>query len=60
VSDEPVAASDESRRVPPWMIRAIAIFWAGLLVVGAVRHLWARLDELLLLVVVSLFLSFAI
>ena len=55
---EPVAP--EAKRVPPWIVRAIVIFWAGLLAVGVLRHVWKQLDGLVLLVVISLFLSFAI
>ncbi len=51
---------DPSQRVPAWMIRAILIFWGGFLAVGVVRHIWGRIDSLILLLVVSLFLAFAI
>lgn len=51
---------DPSQRVPGWMIRAIVIFWSGFLAVGLVRHVWDRLDGLVLLIVISLFLAFAI
>lgn len=51
---------DASQRVPPWMIRAILIFWAGFLAVGIVRYIWDQVDSLILLLVVSLFLAFAI
>jgi predicted PurR-regulated permease PerM len=51
---------DAGQRVPAWMIRAILIFWAGFLAVGIVRHVWDRVDSLILLLVISLFLAFAI
>lgn len=51
---------DESRRIPAWVVRAIVVFWFGFLVAGVVRHLWFRLDGLLLLLLVSLFLALAI
>ena len=51
---------DPSQRVPAWMIRAIMIFWAGFVAVGVIRHVWHQLDSLILLLVVSLFLAFAI
>lgn len=51
---------DPSQRVPGWMIRAVVIFWSGFLAVGLVRHVWDRLDGLVLLIVISLFLAFAI
>jgi len=47
-------------RVPGWIIRAIIIFWFGFLVVGLIGHLWNRLDSLILLLVISLFLALAI
>jgi len=50
----------EGDRIPRWVIRAIAVFWLGFLVVGVVAHLWGRLDGLVLLIVVSLFLALAI
>ena len=49
-----------SQRVPGWVIRAIVVFWIGFMVVGLVRHMWARLDGLILLLVISLFLALAI
>jgi predicted PurR-regulated permease PerM len=52
--------STDQHRVPPWVLRAIAVFWFGFLVVGVVRHFWIRLDGLLLLLVISLFLALAI
>ena len=48
------------QRVPGWVIRAIAVFWLGFMVVGLVRHLWFQLDGLILLLVISLFLALAI
>jgi predicted PurR-regulated permease PerM len=52
--------ADTAQRVPPWVIRAIAIFWFGFVLVGLVRHLWFRLDGLALLLVIALFLALAI
>jgi predicted PurR-regulated permease PerM len=49
-----------SERVPGWVVRAIVIFWIGFLVVGLVGHLWDRLDGLVLLLIISLFLALAI
>lgn len=57
---QPAPGRDASQRVPAWMIRAIVIFWVGFLAVGAVRHVWNSVDSLILLLVVSLFLAFAI
>jgi predicted PurR-regulated permease PerM len=47
-------------RMPGWVIRAIAVFWLGFLMVGVVKNLWGRLSGLLLLLVISLFLALAI
>ncbi len=57
-ADLSVAGGPE--RVPGWVVRAIVIFWIGFLVVGVVGHLWDRLDGLVLLLVISLFLALAI
>ena len=48
------------QRVPGWVIRAIAVFWIGFIVVGLVKHLWSRLDGLMMLLVIALFLALAI
>ena len=50
----------ERQRVPGWVIRAIALFWIGFMLVGLVKHLWGRLDGLMLLLVIALFLALAI
>ncbi|MGA1073684.1 MAG: AI-2E family transporter [Ilumatobacteraceae bacterium] len=60
---EPVVAPDRSaagKRVPVWVIRAIVVFWFGFLVVGVLKHLWIRLDGLVLLLVISMFIALAI
>ena len=43
-----------------WLIRAAAIFWVGFLVMVATRHSIHRLTNLLILLLISLFLAFAI
>ena len=52
------------RRIPVgstrWVLRATVIFWAGYLAMLATRHTFHRLENLLILLVVSLFLAFAI
>jgi predicted PurR-regulated permease PerM len=60
--ESPVASSrpDGGNRVPGWVLRAIGVFWFGFLTVGVVKHLWARLDGLVLLLVIALFLALAI
>lgn len=55
-----LAEADTTQRVPPWVIRAIVLFWLGFILVGLVKHLWLRLDGLALLLVISLFLALAI
>ncbi len=46
--------------MPRWVIPAVGVFWVGFLAAGVVKHLWSRLDGLLLLLLISLFLSLAI
>jgi predicted PurR-regulated permease PerM len=46
--------------MPRWLPRAIALFWLGFIVTLIGRWLFSRIHILLLLVVVSLFLSLAI
>ena len=48
------------RRMPSWVIPAVAVFWVGFLLAGLAKHLWARLDGLVLLLVISLFFALAI
>jgi predicted PurR-regulated permease PerM len=43
-----------------WLIRAAVIFWVGFLVMVATRHSINRLTNLFILLLVSLFLAFAI
>ena len=43
-----------------WLIRAVAIFWVGFLVMVATRHSINRLTNLFILLLISLFLAFAI
>jgi predicted PurR-regulated permease PerM len=51
---------DEARRMPRWVIPAIVLFWIGFVVTGVVEHMWGRLDGLMLLLLISLFLALAI
>ncbi|MBT5138509.1 MAG: AI-2E family transporter [Acidimicrobiaceae bacterium] len=65
-NDDPPVPSDEAtpwyevKKVPIWLIKAIVLFWAGWIVVylgtGAVRSL----RSLLIVLLISLFISFAI
>ncbi|MEJ7561926.1 MAG: AI-2E family transporter, partial [Ilumatobacteraceae bacterium] len=51
---------DGSRRLPRWVLPAVALFWLGFLATIVVRSLWTSLSGLVVLVAVSLFLSLAI
>ncbi len=48
------------RMLPRWAIPAIAIFWTGWLLSIVARHVFDRLSGLLLLLLVSVFITFAI
>ena len=50
----------EARRMPRWVVPAIALFWLGFLAAGVIRHMWGRLDGIMLLLLISLFLALAI
>ncbi len=47
-------------RMPPWVWRAVAVFWGGALVALALRSVLASLHTLILLLLVSMFLALAI
>jgi predicted PurR-regulated permease PerM len=55
--DEAIEPADG---MPRWVWRAIAIFWLGFLVALIMRALFGRLADLLVILLVSLFLSLAI
>ena len=46
--------------MPRWIIPAVIIFWTGALAALVVRAIWKRLDDLAVLLAISLFLSLAI
>ncbi|MGA9277904.1 AI-2E family transporter [Ilumatobacter sp.] len=48
------------RRVPRWAVPTIAIFWLGFLLTFVARHVFSRLSGLLVLLLVSIFLTLAI
>jgi predicted PurR-regulated permease PerM len=56
----PVAPPGPIGRMPRWVPRAIVLFWLGYLAMLLSRFTFARLRGLILLLLVSLFLSFAI
>lgn len=53
-------AIDRSERMPRWVWRAVAVFWSGALVALVVRELFGKLSDLLVILLVSLFLSLAV
>lgn len=52
--------TDDGSRMPPWVVRAIVVFWAGYVAVAVLGQVWDRLAGLALLLLVSLFLALAI
>lgn len=48
------------RTIPRWVLPTIVIFWSGYILTFAARHVFHRLSALLVLLLVSVFLSFAI
>lgn len=48
------------RRMPRWVIPAVVVFWLGYILTFAARHVFHRLSSLLILILLSIFLSFAI
>lgn len=51
---------EQARRMPRWVVPAIALFWGGFLLTGVIEHMWARLDGIMLMLLISLFLALAI
>jgi predicted PurR-regulated permease PerM len=60
VAPLPVDDASGGWSLPRWVIPAIVLFWVGYLVSLVVNDLWHRLDSLVLLLVISLFLALAI
>lgn len=60
MTDETDRADSDAGRVPPWVVRAIIVFWIGFLVVGIAKIVWSRVDSLALLLLISMFLALAI
>jgi predicted PurR-regulated permease PerM len=48
------------RTLPRWVIPAVTIFWTGFLLTFVARHVFNRLADLLILLLVSLFVALAI
>ena len=54
------AEPDPAERMPRWVWRAVAVFWLGFLVAMATRVVFGKLADLLVILMVSLFLSLAV
>ncbi|WP_040494557.1 AI-2E family transporter [Ilumatobacter nonamiensis] len=63
-ADDPSSLASEAGstdpRVPRWAVPTIAIFWLGFLLTFVIRHVFHRLSGLLVLLLVSIFLTLAI
>ena len=59
-SGRPLERRALGRTLPRWVIPAIALFWIGYLLTFTTRHVFHRLSSLLVLLLVSVFLSLAI
>jgi predicted PurR-regulated permease PerM len=46
--------------MPRWVFPAVGLFWFGFLVTGVIRNVWDRLDGLMLLLLIALFLALAV
>ena len=62
MSDQPVPApqGDNSRRMPRWVPRAIALFWVAFLATFIARYMFNRLADFLVLMLVALFIALAL
>jgi len=61
VSDSTAPASNpDNQRMPRWVPRAVFVFWAGFIGTLVVRFLFDRLNSMLLLLAVSLFIALAV
>jgi predicted PurR-regulated permease PerM len=59
-SGRPVERRSTDRTLPRWVIPAVVAFWVGYLLTLTTRHVFHRLSSLLVLLLVSVFLSLAI
>jgi predicted PurR-regulated permease PerM len=60
VPDSAVVDDWSERRLPRWVVPAVAIFWSGFLLTFVARHVFGRLSNLLVLLLVAVFLTLAI
>ncbi len=59
-SGRPLERRATDRTLPRWVIPSILLFWLGYLLTFTTRHVFHRLSSLLVLLLVSVFLSLAI
>ena len=59
-SGRPLERRSTERTLPRWVIPAVLVFWVGYLLTLTTRHVFHRLSSLLVLLLVSVFLSLAI
>lgn len=59
-SGRPLERPPAERRLPRWVLPAILVFWIGYLMTNVTRHVFHRLSGLVVLLLVSIFLSLAI
>ena len=57
-SHEPVTSAQ--KRLPRWVLPAVAVFWTGFLVASAAQFFWGKLSGLFVLLAISVFLALAI
>lgn len=60
VPDESLPSSDQAKKMPAWVPRAVLIFWAGFIGTILFRFVFDRLHSLLLLLLLSLFIALAV
>lgn len=50
----------DDRRLPRWVVPAVVVFWAGFLGAIAVRFFWGKVNGVVVLLAISMFLALAI
>jgi len=59
-SGRPFNRRATDRTLPRWVVPAVVVFWVGYVLTFTARHVFHRLSSLLILILVSIFLSLAI
>ena len=59
-ADSGDGAAADDRRLPRWVIPTILLFWLGFLLTIVVRHMFDRLSTLIVMLLVAMFLTFAV